>query len=183
MKEERVIYAFNDKVPQLSPQCWVAPSATVVGDILLEEDVSVWWGAVMRAEEERIHIGAGSNVQDNAVLHVDPGFPLLIGRNVTIGHLAMLHGCTVGDGSLIGIGATVLNGARIGRDCLIGAHAFIAEGKEIPDRSLVLGAPGKVVRTLSDEDVERMRAPAAVYRERWKSYAKGLRPIAVPGQP
>ncbi|WP_448206260.1 gamma carbonic anhydrase family protein [Azospirillum sp. sgz302134] len=172
-----MIYAFDDKVPQLATACWVAPSATVIGDVLLEEDVSVWWGAVLRAEEERIHIGTGSNVQDNAVLHVDPGFPLTLGRNVTVGHLAMLHGCTVGDGSLIGIGATVLNGARIGRDCLIGAHAFVAEGKEIPDRSLVLGSPGKVVRTLSDEDVERMRSPAKVYQERWKAYGKGLRAL------
>ncbi|MBP2315937.1 gamma carbonic anhydrase family protein [Azospirillum soli] len=172
-----MIYALDDKVPQLAAASWVAPSATVIGDVLLEEDASVWWGAVLRAEAERIHIGAGSNVQDNAVLHVDPGYPLTLGRNVTVGHLAMLHGCTVGDGSLIGIGATVLNGARIGRDCLIGAHAFIAEGKEIPDRSLVLGAPGKVVRNLSDEDVERLRGPAAVYQERWKSYARGLRAV------
>lgn len=172
-----MIYAFDDKVPQLAPASWVAPSATVVGDVVLEDDASVWWGAVLRAEAERILIGAGSNVQDNAVLHVDPGFPLMLGRNVTVGHLAMLHGCTVGDGSLIGIGATVLNGARIGRDCLIGAHAFIAEGKEIPDRSLVLGAPGKVVRSLSDADVEGLRAAAVSYQERWKAYARGLRPV------
>ncbi|MBP2296691.1 gamma carbonic anhydrase family protein [Azospirillum rugosum] len=172
-----MIYALDDKVPQRAEASWVAPSATVIGDVLLEEDVSIWWGAVLRAEQERIHIGAGSNVQDNAVLHVDPGFPLTLGRNVTVGHLAMVHGCTVGEGSLIGIGATVLNGARIGRDCLIGAHAFIAEGKEIPDRSLVLGAPGKVIRTLSDEDVERMHGAAKVYKERWKAYSKGLRAV------
>lgn len=172
-----MIYAFNDKAPQLAQASWVAPSATVIGDVLLEDEASVWWGAVLRAEAERIHIGAGSNVQDNAVLHVDPGFPLTLGRDVTVGHLAMLHGCTVGDGSLIGIGATVLNGAVIGRDCLIGAHAFIAEGKVVPDRSLVLGAPGKVVRTLSDEDVERLRAPALIYQERWKAYTAGLRPV------
>lgn len=172
-----MIYALDDRVPQMAAASWVAPSATVIGDVLLEDDVSVWWGAVLRAEAERIHIGAGSNIQDNAVLHVDPGFPMSIGRNVTVGHLAMLHGCTVGEGSLIGIGATVLNGARIGRGCLIGAHAFIPEGKEIPDRSLVLGAPGKVVRTLSDEDAERLRATAAGYQERWKAYAKGLRAV------
>ena len=172
-----MIYAYADRVPRLAPACWVAPSATVIGDVVLEDDSSVWWGAVLRAEEERILVGAGSNVQDNAVLHVDPGYPLTIGANVTIGHLAMVHGCTIGDGSLIGIGATILNGARIGRNCLIGAHAFIAEGKEIPDGSLVLGAPGKVARALSEEDIARLHGPAETYRARWKAYARDLRPV------
>ncbi len=174
-----MIYSIDDKVPQTAPTSWVAPSATVVGDVILEDGVSVWWGAVLRADEERIRIGAGSNVQDNAVLHVDPGFPLTLGVDVTIGHLVMLHGCTIGDGTLIGIGATILNGAQIGRNCLIGAHTLIAEGKVIPDRSLVLGMPGKIVRQLTDEDIERLNKSAAIYRQRGQQYAQGLRPITV----
>ena len=175
-----MIYAIDDKTPRLAATAWVAPTATVIGDVELEEDVSIWWGAVLRAEQDRLTIGAGSNVQDNAVLHVDPGFPLTLGRGVTVGHLAMLHGCTVGDGTLVGIGATILNGARIGRDCLIGAHALIAEGKEIPDRSVVLGAPGKIVRQVSDADLERLRQPAAVYVERARGYARSLVPVPPP---
>lgn len=169
-----MLYGIDGKTPLLAQSSWAAPSATLVGDVVLEDEASVWWGAVLRAEAERILIGEGSNVQDNAVLHVDPGFPLTLGRNVTVGHLAMLHGCTVGDGSLIGIGATVLNGAKIGRNCLIGAHALIAEGKEIPDGSVVMGMPGKIVRTVTEDDLPRLAAPALVYRERSKQYAQGL---------
>jgi len=173
-----LIYSIDDKVPQLAETSWVAPSATVIGDVILEDEVSIWWGATLRAEEECIRIGAGSNVQDNAVLHVDPGFPLTLGTGVTIGHLVMLHGCTIGDGTLVGIGATVLNGARIGRNCLIGAHTLIAEGKVIPDRSVVLGMPGKIVREVTDQDLERLSMPAAIYRQRARQYAKGLKPVA-----
>ena len=172
-----MLYEIDGKAPLLAASSWVAPSATVVGDVVLEDEASVWWGAVLRAEQERILIGAGSNVQDNAVLHVDPGFPLVLGRNVTVGHLAMLHGCTIGDGTLVGIGATVLNGARIGRNCLIGAHALVAEGKEIPDGSVVMGMPGKIMRQVKDEDLARLAGPARVYRERAKEYAGRLKPV------
>ncbi len=172
-----MIYSLDDKHPQLAPTSWVAPGAMLIGDIRLDDEASVWWGAVLRAEAERIHVGAGSNVQDNAVLHVDPGFPLTVGAGVTVGHQAMLHGCTIGDGTLIGIGATVLNGARIGRECMIGAHALIAEGKEIPDRSVVMGIPGKIVRTVSDAELEQLRRGAESYRARSRQYAAGLKPV------
>ena len=124
-----MIYAIDGKEPQVAPTGWVAPSATLIGDVVLEDEASVWWGAVLRAEAERILIGAGSNVQDNAVLHVDPGFPLTLGRGVTVGHLAMLHGCTVGDGALVGINSVVLNGAKIGAGSLVGANSLVPEGK------------------------------------------------------
>src|SRR3546814_3710943 len=140
-----MLYALDGKAPLHDPATsWVADTAAVVGDVVLEAESSVWFGAVLRGDNARIHIGRGSNVQDGAILHVDPGFPLTLGAGVSIGHLAMLHGCTVGDGTLIGIGAVVLNGARIGADCLIAANALITEGREIPPRSAVMGAPGKV---------------------------------------
>ncbi len=157
---------------------WVADNAIVLGKVLIEEDVSVWFGSVIRGDNDAITIGARSNVQDGCVLHTDPGFPLLIGPEVTIGHLAMLHGCTIGRGALIGIGAIVLNGAKIGEDCMIGAGAVIPEGKEIPPRSVVLGAPGKVVREVREQDLERIRWGVQLYVERWKTYARGFRPQA-----
>ncbi|PWC54789.1 gamma carbonic anhydrase family protein [Azospirillum sp. TSO22-1] len=172
-----MLYEIDGKAPQLAASSWAAPNAALVGDVVLEDEASVWWGAVLRAEAERILIGEGSNVQDNAVLHVDPGFPLTMGKNVTVGHQAMLHGCTIGDGTLIGIGATVLNGAKIGRNCLIGAHALIAEGKVIPDGSVVMGMPGKIMRQVGDDDLARLAGPALVYRERAKQYARGLKPV------
>lgn len=153
---------------------WVAPTAVLVGRIRLETDASVWWGAVLRGDNEPITVGRGSNVQDGCVCHTDPGFPLAIGPEVTVGHLAMLHGCTVGEGSLVGIGAVVLNGARIGRNCLIGAKALIAEGKEIPDNSLVMGVPGKVVGAVRPEQAERMRRGTAKYVRNWRRYRAGL---------
>jgi carbonic anhydrase/acetyltransferase-like protein (isoleucine patch superfamily) len=169
------IYSLGERVPTLAPTAWVAPGATVLGRVVLAEGASVWFGAVLRGDNEPIVIGERSNVQDGAVMHTDPGFGLTLGREVTIGHQAMLHGCTVGDGSLVGIQAVVMNGARIGRECLIGAGALVPEGKVIPDRSLVLGAPGKVVRAMTDEDVERIRrgvesyvARAALFREQLK---------------
>jgi carbonic anhydrase/acetyltransferase-like protein (isoleucine patch superfamily) len=155
---------------------WVAPTAVLIGKVRLEADASVWWGAVLRGDNELITIGRGSNVQDNCVLHTDPGYPLTIEADVTIGHLAMLHGCTIGEGSLIGIGAVILNGARIGRNCLIGSKALIAEGKEIPDNSLVMGMPGKVVGEVRPEQAERMRNGTAKYVLNWQRYARDLQP-------
>ena len=156
---------------------WIAPTAVLIGRVRLLAGASVWWGAVLRGDNEPITVGRGSNVQDNCVLHTDPGFPLTIGPDVTVGHLAVLHGCTVGEGSLIGIGAVVLNGAKIGRNCLIAAKALIPEGKEIPDNALVMGAPGKVVGEVRPEQAERIRASNAVYVRRWRRYRDGLRPV------
>jgi carbonic anhydrase/acetyltransferase-like protein (isoleucine patch superfamily) len=158
-----------------SEDWWIAPTAVVVGKVRLETDASVWWGAVLRGDNELITVGRGSNVQDGCVCHTDPGFPLTIGPNVTVGHLAMLHGCTIGEGSLIGIGAIILNGARIGRNCLIGAKALIAEGKEIPDNSLVMGMPGKIVGEVRPEQAERIRRGTEKYVRNWQRYRAGLR--------
>ncbi|HYF58600.1 MAG TPA: gamma carbonic anhydrase family protein [Burkholderiaceae bacterium] len=160
------IYSIGEARPTLAPTAWVAPGARVMGRVELADGASIWFGAVLRGDNEPIVVGEGSNVQENSVLHTDVGHPLVIGRGVTVGHQVMLHGCTIGDGSLIGIQAIVMNGVRIGRECLIGAGALVPEGKEIPDRSLVLGAPGKVVRQLTDEDVARIRAGARSYVER-----------------
>lgn len=154
---------------------WVAPSAVLVGKVFLEEDVSVWFGSVIRGDNEPIRIGARSNVQEACVLHTDPGFPLTIGADCTVGHMVMLHGCTIGRGSLVGIGSIILNGARIGEECLIGANTLIAEGKEIPPRSMVLGSPGKIVRQLTDEDVARFGGAAGRYVKNWKRFAAGLK--------
>ncbi|TMH34158.1 MAG: gamma carbonic anhydrase family protein [Betaproteobacteria bacterium] len=155
---------------------YIAPNATLVGDVILEDRASVWFNVVIRADNEPITVGARSNIQDASVLHTDEGVPLSIGPSVSVGHLVMLHGCIVGEGSLIGIKAVVLNHARIGRECLIGANALIPEGKVIPDRSLVLGSPGKVVRTLSDEEVAGMYAIATHYVENAQRYIRELRP-------
>ena len=157
-------------------RCWVAPNAIVIGDVELGEDTSIWFGAVVRGDLDKIRIGRGSNIQDGAVLHTDPGLPLTLGENCSVGHLAMVHGCTVGRGSLIGIGAIVLNGAAIGEECLVGAGALIPEGKTFPPRSLILGSPGKVVRELAADDVARMQRTANGYQQRWKRYVAGLRP-------
>jgi carbonic anhydrase/acetyltransferase-like protein (isoleucine patch superfamily) len=154
---------------------WVAETAVLIGKVRLEHDASVWWNAVLRGDNELITVGRGSNVQDGCVLHTDPGYPLTIGPDVTVGHLAMLHGCTIGEGSLVGIGAVILNGARIGRNCLIGAKALIVEGKEIPDNSLVMGMPGKIVGEVRPEQAQRMRAGTAKYVANWRRYAAGLR--------
>jgi len=172
-----MIYALDGLAPTLHPDAWVAPDATLIGRVVLEEGASVWFGAVLRGDNEEVRVGAGSNVQDNAVLHTDIGYPLTIGANCTIGHRVMLHGCTVGDGSLIGMGATLLNGARIGRGCLIGAGALITEGKDIPDFSLVMGAPGRVVRALDDAAQARLIASAEGYRANMRRFRAGLRPV------
>jgi carbonic anhydrase/acetyltransferase-like protein (isoleucine patch superfamily) len=169
------LYAIDDRHPQLAPTAWVAPGATVLGRVVLADGVGIWFGAVLRGDNEPIVIGEGSNVQENTVMHTDMGFPLTVGRHVTIGHQAMLHGCTVGDGSLVGIQAVVMNGVRIGRECLIGAGALVPEGRVVPDRSLVLGSPGKVVRELTDEDVARIRAGAESYVARAAAFRAQLR--------
>lgn len=153
---------------------WVAPTAVLIGRIVLKKNASVWFGAVLRGDNELIHVGEGSNVQDGSVLHTDMGWPLTIGKGVTIGHKVTLHGCSIGDHSLIGIGAVVLNGAKIGRHCLIGAGALIPEGKEIPDGSLVMGVPGKVVRQLTEEQIENLRRNAAHYVDNARRYAREL---------
>jgi carbonic anhydrase/acetyltransferase-like protein (isoleucine patch superfamily) len=153
---------------------WVAPNAVVLGNVILEDEASVWFSAVVRGDNEEIRIGARSNIQDGSVLHTDPGFPLSVGPGCTIGHMVMLHGCTVGRASLIGIGSIILNGARIGEECLVGANTLIPEGKVIPPRSMVLGSPGKVVKELTDEDAARFAAAADRYVANWKRYAAGL---------
>ena len=154
----------------------MAPNATLVGKIRLDAGASVWFGAVLRGDNELIRVGARSNVQDGCVLHTDPGFPLDIAEDCTIGHMVMLHGCTIGRGTLVGIGSIVLNGARIGEECLIGANTLIPEGKVIPPRSMVLGSPGKIVRELTDEDVARFSKGAARYVANWKRYKVGFKP-------
>jgi carbonic anhydrase/acetyltransferase-like protein (isoleucine patch superfamily) len=155
-------------------RAWVAPNAVALGKVELCEDASVWFGAVLRGDNELIRVGPRSNVQDGCVLHTDPGFPLDIGADCTIGHMVMLHGCTIGSGSLIGIGSIILNGARIGEGCLVGANTLITEGKVFPPRSMVLGSPGKVVRELSEEESERLKASAGRYVANWKRYSAGL---------
>ena len=169
------LYALGSHVPVVHPDTWVAPDANLIGQVVLEEAASVWFGVTIRADHEVIRIGAGSNVQENTVMHIDAGFPLTIGQNCTIGHKAMLHGCTIGDNTLIGMGATVLNGAKIGKNCLIGACALITEGKEIPDGSLVMGAPGKVVRTLDEAAIAGLAASAGHYQTNMRRFRDELK--------
>lgn len=170
------VYRLGEFGPALpdSGEFWIAPEAVVAGRVRVGRNVGIWFGAILRAEDEWITLGDGTNVQDGCVLHVDAGFPLGIGRNCTIGHRAIVHGCTIGDNTLIGMGSTVLNGARIGRNCLIGANCLITENKVIPDNSLVMGAPGKVVRELDDAAIEELTRSAEGYQARWRQYAKGL---------
>jgi carbonic anhydrase/acetyltransferase-like protein (isoleucine patch superfamily) len=172
-----MIYALDGIAPQIDASAWVAPDANLIGNVVLGADTSVWFGATLRGDNEEIRVGAGTNVQENCVLHTDMGYPLVIGANCTIGHKAMLHGCIIGDGSLIGMGATILNGARIGNGCLIGAGALITEGKEIPDGSLVMGAPGKVVRMLDEAARARLLASAAGYQANARRFRVGLKPV------
>lgn len=172
-----MIYALDGIAPQIGAGAWVAPDANLIGRVVLEAEASVWFGCTLRGDNEEIRVGAGSNVQENCVFHTDIGFPLIIGANCTIGHKAMLHGCVIGEGSLIGMGAVVLNGARIGRGCLIGAGALITEGKEIPDGALVMGAPGKIVRTLDAQAQAKLLASAAHYRANAARFAAGLKPV------
>ena len=172
-----MIYELDGIAPEIGDDCWIAPDANVIGRVVLEEGASVWFGCTIRGDNEEIRIGAGSNVQENCVFHTDPGCPLTIGANCTIGHKAMLHGCIIGEGSLIGMGATVLNGAKIGRGCLIGAGALVTENKVIPDFSMVMGAPGKVVRELDEAARAGLLASAEHYRQNMRRFRAGLRAV------
>jgi carbonic anhydrase/acetyltransferase-like protein (isoleucine patch superfamily) len=172
------IYELDGVAPQLSASAWVAPGAQVMGDVHLGDQASVWFGAVLRGDTARISVGAGSNIQDGSVLHVDLGQPLWVGDNVTVGHQVCLHGCTIGDGSLIGIGAVVLNGAKIGKGCLVGAGALVTEGKEFPDGSLIMGSPARVVRELSAEQREGLIRSAQHYQANAHRFATHLKPVA-----
>lgn len=173
------VYTLGDKQPQLPAEgeYWIAPNATVIGDVILHPGASIWFGTVVRGDNDPITIGADTNIQDGSVLHSDPGEPLTIGRGVTVGHMAMLHSCEIGDNCLIGIGAVVLGRAKIGKNCLIGANTLITEGKVIPDNSLVMGQPGKVIRELAPGQIEALRASAEHYVQNWKRYAAGLAPF------
>jgi len=172
------IYSLDDKAPVLPGGfCFVAESAQVIGHVILGEGASIWFGAVLRGDNESITVGEGSNIQENCVLHTDMGFPLVIGNGCTIGHTAILHGCTIGDNSLVGMGATVLNGAKIGNNCLIGAGALVTEGKVIPDNSLVVGAPAKVIRTIGDDVEAMLKLSASHYVENARRFATGLKRI------
>ncbi|MFY0619358.1 gamma carbonic anhydrase family protein [Shimia sp.] len=168
------IYELDGIAPQIDADSWVAEDANVIGNVVLAAGTSVWFGCTIRGDNDDIRVGAGSNIQENTVMHTDPGCPLTIGVNCTIGHKAMLHGCTIGDNSLIGMGATVLNGAKIGKNCLIGAGALITEGKVIPDGSLVMGAPGKVVRQLDDAAIAGLTRSAQHYQANAKRFRSGL---------
>jgi carbonic anhydrase/acetyltransferase-like protein (isoleucine patch superfamily) len=158
-------------------QYWIAETATVIGRVRLKSEASIWWGAVLRGDNEWIELGTRSQIQDNATLHTDPGFPLTIGHDCVIGHNVVLHGCTIGDNSLIGMGAILLNGARIGNHCLVGAGAVVTEGKEFPDNSLIVGAPARVIRTVDEKMMKMIAGGADIYVRRWKHYAKGLKRI------
>lgn len=173
------LHILDGIAPELPAEgsCWIAASADVIGRVRLERNASIWFNAVLRGDNELISVGEGSNVQDGCVLHTDMGSPLTVGRNCTIGHKVMLHGCTIGDNTLVGIGSIILNNAVIGKNCLIGAHSLISERKVIPDNSLVMGSPGKVVRELDAEEIARLSAAAASYVRNWQRYAKGLRPV------
>lgn len=172
-----MIYALDGISPQIDATAWVAGDANIIGRVHLAGESSIWFGATLRGDNEAIHIGQGSNVQEACVLHTDIGFPLSIGRDCTVGHGAILHGCTIGAGTLIGMGAVILNGAIIGAGCLIGACALVTEGKQIPDGSLVMGAPGKVIRLLDAEERARLLASAAGYRANARRFHAGLRLI------
>ncbi|HEX4184165.1 MAG TPA: gamma carbonic anhydrase family protein [Caulobacteraceae bacterium] len=172
------VFDLGEASPALpgADEYWIAPNAVVLGRVILKKNASVWFGATLRGDNDPIEIGENSNVQDGSVLHTDTGSPLTVGSNVTIGHMVMLHGCTIGDNSLVGIGSIILNGAKIGRNCLIGANCLITEGKEIPDNSLVMGAPGKVVRDVSEDQARVLAGSALHYVANWKRYREGLRP-------
>ena len=171
------IYQLGEHAPEIDASAFVADNATLVGKVSLHANSSVWFGATIRGDNERITIGENSNVQESAVLHTDMGYPLSIGKNVTVGHQAMLHGCSIGDGALIGIQAVVLNGARIGRGCLVGAGALVTEGKEFPDNMLIIGSPAKAVRQLTEEDVARLQGSAASYVQRAQLFKTQLTKI------
>ena len=170
-------YKLGDKTPQLGENAWIAPNATVTGDIRLGKSASIWFNATLRGDNDPIHIGDNTNIQDGSVLHTDEGVPMHIGNDVTVGHLVMLHGCTVGDGSLIGIGSVILNRVVIGKGCIVGANTLIPEGKVFPDRVLIVGSPGKVVRELTDADVANLKKSAAHYVDNAARYQRDLQPL------
>ena len=172
------LYQLDEHFPRLADGAWVADSAQVIGNVELAEGASVWFGAIVRGDNETLRIGKGSNVQDGSVIHADIGYPATLGENVTVGHQVMLHGCTIGDGSLIGIKAVVLNGAKIGRNCLVGAGSLVTEGKEFPDGSMIFGSPAKAVRQLTPEQIEGLQMAAADYVRNAKRYMAGLKKIA-----
>jgi carbonic anhydrase/acetyltransferase-like protein (isoleucine patch superfamily) len=173
------LYALGEMQPKIpSPdRFWIAPTATVVGNVEIGDEVGIWFGAVLRADNDRIVLGDRTNIQEGVMIHNDRGFPVTIGPGCTIGHHAIIHGCTIGDNSLVGMGATILNGARIGNNCLVGANALVTEGKEFPDNSLIVGSPARVVRTLDQTAVEGLRRSSAHYVERWKLFARDLRAL------
>jgi carbonic anhydrase/acetyltransferase-like protein (isoleucine patch superfamily) len=171
------IYQLGEHAPDIDPSAYIADSANVIGKARIEANASIWFEVTIRGDNELIAIGENSNVQEGCVLHTDPGFPLTVGKNVTVGHQAMLHGCTVGEGSLVGIQAVILNGARIGKNCLVGAGALVTEGKEFPDNSLIIGSPAKAVRTLSEEDIARMQANTGNYVKRGQLFKQSLKRI------
>ena len=171
------LYALGDHSPSIHADAWVAPGVNLIGQVVVEAGASVWFGTTIRADHEEIRVGKGSNVQEICVMHIDAGYPLRIGENCTIGHKVMLHGCTIGDGSLIGMGATVLNGAKIGKGCLIGAGALITENKEIPDGSMVLGSPGKVVKELDGPRQQMLIASAVHYQQNMKRFRDEMKAI------
>ena len=169
-----MFYDLENRRIQNANENWVAPNATIIGDVTLEKNSSIWFNAVLRGDIENIYIGEGSNIQDGSVLHTDPGCPLKVGKDVTVGHLVMLHGCTIGDNSLIGIGAVILNNAKIGKNCIIGAKALITENKEIPDNSLVVGSPGKIIREVTEEEKKSVLENTKHYQDNWKRYSKSV---------
>lgn len=173
-----MIYSLGERTPEFRGDYWVADNAAVIGSVILENQASVWFGATIRGDNDLITVGENSNIQDGSVLHTDGGIPLTIGKNVTVGHQVMLHGCTIGDGSLIGINSVILNGAKIGEGCLIGANALIPEGKEIPPGSLVMGSPGKIVRELTPEQQKGLEMSALHYVENYKRYKQSLKPVS-----
>ena len=170
------VYNLGALAPSLPPEgeYWIAPNAAVLGNVILKKNASIWFGCTLRGDNDPIVVGENSNVQDGSVLHTDHGSPLTIGMNVTVGHMVMLHGCTIGDGSLVGIGSIILNGARIGKNCLIGANSLITEGKEIPDGSMVMGSPGKVVRELGEDQARMLAMSAMGYVANWKRFKADL---------
>jgi carbonic anhydrase/acetyltransferase-like protein (isoleucine patch superfamily) len=171
------LYALDDKTPLIAPDAWVAPNATVIGDVQLEAGASLWWNVVARGDMDRIRIGARSNIQDGSVLHTDAGIQLEVGEDVTVGHMVMLHGCTIGNNTLIGIGSILLNRAVIGRNSIVGANTLIAEGKSFPDGVLIIGSPGKVVRELSEEEIARIGKSAAHYVNNARRFASDLKAL------
>ncbi len=169
-----MFYDLKDKKPKISGENWVAPNATIIGDVTLEKNTSIWFNAVLRGDCDNIIVGEGSNVQDGSVLHTDPGYPLILGKNITIGHMVMLHGCSIGDNSLIGIGAVILNNVKIGKNCIVGAKALITENKEIPDNSLVVGSPGRVIRKVTEEEKKAISENTKHYQDNWKKYSQSI---------